>query len=252
MDTEVAFVRSFSTEYQELGRQAKKRYREKLDLIDKRAPNPYAVAGELVENFSDTLPKIEYADIYNYLVTAPSPVTKEELKANKSLQGYNYLTSGWVGAISTILGSADGSKLVVKAKVRHSQSVSSSGLVPWVAAEQNGTIICAHCTCKAGLGEACSHIAALLFAVEAHTKAWESTACTSAACSWLPPTLQNVEYAQVKDIDFSSPSAERKKKSSQPSSSASTGSLSSKSSSSSSSALPKVQRPTPSDLSSFL
>ena len=201
VDTEVAFVRSFSTEYQELGRQAKKRYREKLDLpvIDKGAPDPYAVAGELVEKFSDTLPKIEYADIYNYLVTAPSPVTKEELKAYKSLQGYNYLTSGWVGAISTILGSADGSKLVVKAKVRHSQSVLSPGLVPWVAAEQNGTIICAHCTCKAGLGEACSHIAALLFAVEAHTKARESTACTSAACSWLPPTLQIVEYAQVKE-----------------------------------------------------
>ena len=73
MDTEVAFVRSFSTEYQELGRQAKKRYREKLDLIDKGAPDPYAVAGELVEKFSDTLPKIEYADIYNYFSHGPKP-----------------------------------------------------------------------------------------------------------------------------------------------------------------------------------
>ena len=43
----------------------------------------------------------------------------------------------------------------------------------------------------AGLREACSHIAALLFSAEAHTK------------YILPPSLQNVSYAPISDIYFS-------------------------------------------------
>ena len=54
-----------------------------------------------------------------------------------------------------------------------------------------GTVICAHCTCMAGIGEACFHAAALLFAVEANTP-----------CSWLVPSYKKVEYAPISDIDF--------------------------------------------------
>ena len=59
----------------------------------------------------------------------------------------------------------------------------------------------AHCTCMAGLGEACSHIAALLFTVEANTRVKKRTVCTSLPCSWLPPTFRSVPYAQLSDID---------------------------------------------------
>ena len=53
-----------------------------------------------------------------------------------------------------------------------SQSISQAKTRPWFAAEPSGTIICAHFTCMAGLGEACSHIhvSALLFAAETHTR----------------------------------------------------------------------------------
>lgn len=33
--------------------------------------------------------------------------------------------------------------------------------------EPSGKILCAHCDCMAGLGECCSHVASLLWAVEA-------------------------------------------------------------------------------------
>lgn len=33
--------------------------------------------------------------------------------------------------------------------------------------EPSGKILCAHCHCMAGLGECCSHVASLLWAVEA-------------------------------------------------------------------------------------
>ena len=32
---------------------------------------------------------------------------------------------------------------------------------PWVAAELPGIVLGAHCTCMVGLGEACSHVAAV-------------------------------------------------------------------------------------------
>ena len=70
----------------------------------------------------------------------------------------------------------DNSKMILTASVRHSQSVTATPLKPWVAAEKCGNIVCAHCTCMAGLGEACSHIAALLFSAEAHTKYIKSIA----------------------------------------------------------------------------
>ena len=55
--------------------------------------------------------------------------------------------------------------------------------------EKAGTVLCAHCTCMAGLGEACSHIGALLFTLEANTQIKKRLSCTSLPCSWLPPSL---------------------------------------------------------------
>ena len=122
------------------------------------------------------------------------------------LDGFKFLAAGWVGDVTGYKGTPDGKKVVVLAKVRHSQSVSATPLSPWIAAESAGTVICAHCTCKAGLGEACSHISALLFALEAHTRLVQgNSACTSQLCQWLPPSLQPVDYCRIVDMDLSVP-----------------------------------------------
>ena len=82
--------------------------------------------------------------------------------------------------------------------------LSVSSLHPWVAVEPNGIVLCAHCTCMAGLGEACSHVATLLFTMEINTRLLNNTSCTSLACSWLP-AMQKVDYSPIAKIDFSSP-----------------------------------------------
>ena len=41
----------------------------------------------------------------------------------------------------------------------------------------------------AGLGEACSLIAAILFTLDANVQARKSMSCTSMPCSWLPPSF---------------------------------------------------------------
>ena len=78
---------------------------------------------------------------------------------------------------------------IVMSLVKHSQCLTATPLKVWVATKQQGEVLCAHCTCMAGLGEACSHIAALLFAVETNTQLKSQFASTSLPCFWLPPSF---------------------------------------------------------------
>ena len=100
--------------------------------------------------------------------------------------------------------------MIVTANVRCSQSVTAPPLKSWVGAEKCGTIMCSPCTCMAGLGGACSHIAALLFAAEAHNRL-KDTSCTSQPCVWLSPKMKNVAYAPISDINFTAPTTKRKR-----------------------------------------
>ena len=72
--------------------------------------------------------------------------------------------------------------------------MTSPPLRPWIGVQFDGTVICAHCNCMAGAGEACSHVAALLYAVMAKANLTKETACTSVKCSWIQPS----HNAQVK------------------------------------------------------
>ena len=153
-------------------------YFQQLDSTEKKLrilgniEDPYVrsdVSGTNVEWYD--WPNVEFPDIYSYLIAAPSPCTKEELKAYKSMDGYKYVTNGWIENVEVVATPARPSTVLVCARVRHSQRITATPLKPWVAVEQSGVVVCAHCDCMAGLGEACSHIAAVLFALEANTHA---------------------------------------------------------------------------------
>lgn len=93
-------------------------------------------------------------------------------------------------------------KCVVVAQVKHSQTLSATPLKVWVVFKLDGEVIRAHCTCMAGIGEARSQTAAVLFLVEANTQAKQNLSCTSFPCNWLPPSFRTVEFLPVCKIDF--------------------------------------------------
>ena len=110
----------------------------------------------------DCLPPVESTDL---LFLETSYYTKQQFKAFRSLQAYNQMVSGF---ISSVQGHIVADNFVVLAKVRHSQRMNDSLIPVWIITEKQGTIISAHCGgCKAGLGESCSHVASVLFYLEA-------------------------------------------------------------------------------------
>ncbi len=61
-------------------------------------------------------------------------------------------------------------------------------LTPWVVVERTGKILAAHCDCVAGLGETCSHVASLLFAIESGVRIRDSMTVTQKKAYWVMPT----------------------------------------------------------------
>ena len=62
-------------------------------------------------------------------------------------------------------------------------------------------VLYGHCSCVVGLEEVCSHVGAIMF----YLLLTSENARTSQPCSWLPPSLKEVEFAELSNIDFSDP-----------------------------------------------
>ena len=181
-----------------LDSRVKERYSQKISVI---GVDP---ASKPAEQFSpECLPPVEVSDLLSYLVLETSFYTNKQFKAFKSLEAFNQMVSGFV---TSVVGKVTAGKYVVRARVRHSQRMNDPLVNIWVISEKDGTILSAHCLgCKAGLAESCSHIASVLFYLEATTRIHGKLACTQVKCSWILPTYVNeVPYARAKDIDFSS------------------------------------------------
>ena len=59
---------------------------------------------------------------------------------------------------------------------------------------------------KLFLGEWCTHVGAVLFYVESAVRLRDSKSFTEEKAYWLIPGQSQVEYKEIKDIDFSAPS----------------------------------------------
>ena len=119
---------------------------------------------------------MEGSDLLSYLVLETSFYTNKQFKAFKSLEAFNQMVSGFV---TSVVGKVIAGKYVVRARVRHSQRMNDPLVNIWIIFENDGTILSAHCLgCKAGLAESCSHIASVLFYLEATTRIHGKLACT--------------------------------------------------------------------------
>ncbi|KAH7965011.1 hypothetical protein HPB49_002776 [Dermacentor silvarum] len=120
-------MRLLSAHAHGLNEPARSRYENKVRLRD--CVDPLELEDGLRREVG-LLPRVDLAEIKDdYLVHATSFVTREELKAYKSMEGHNYLTSRWLQQLCVKVR-AD--SMVVVGKVRHSQSFNEKPLTPWL------------------------------------------------------------------------------------------------------------------------
>ncbi|XP_063078742.1 uncharacterized protein LOC134468800 [Engraulis encrasicolus] len=204
---------SLSSEVEHLVGQQRERYVEKLKIAgvenDVYLLPPGLFTDVRQHGTASSLPDFGPHDLYMYVVNNPSPYTGYDLKAFKSLDAYKYYASGHVTCLNQwIVPGASGRHLFTakvcthcewyilqkvmlalflrSLQVHHSCALTSEVLKPWAVIQKDGRVLCGHCTCKAGLGEVCSHIAALLYTLDATVKKAQEKSCTDGHRQWGP------------------------------------------------------------------
>ncbi|XP_013399038.1 uncharacterized protein LOC106165379 [Lingula anatina] len=184
-----------------------RRYDEKIRDIG--GLDPYCIAKKDLDKDKKSWPHVTTVDLVDFLIFRKSYYTTDELRSYKSLEAYKLFQDGW---IKEILHKEINSFHLLKAKVYHSMRIREKPLEPWVIVSNKGDIRSGHCTCMAGLGEACSHIATLLFAAETWTKIRQEASVTDVPAYWMMPSSTQLEHPhkRIRNIDFQSASKKRK------------------------------------------
>lgn len=137
--------------FQALDIVAKKRYEDKLRLVGlDNDSDPYLLwKGDQFKDDMRSWPPVEYGHIFCYFVDRPGTFTRAQLLQWKSMEAYNYFQSGHVRDIKIYRVDSTQS-CIMMAFVNPSQSAPEKANLSWVAVKYDGSIITAHCMCKAG------------------------------------------------------------------------------------------------------
>ena len=119
------------------GRPRKPCSRTKISVV---GVDPAAIPRE--QFHLECLPPIEVSDLLSYLVLETSYCTNHQFKAFKNVEAYMQVMSGFV---TSVQGAEILNKIVVVAKVRHSQRMNDPLEDIWITAESDGTILSTHC-----------------------------------------------------------------------------------------------------------
>ena len=129
------------------------RYQRKLEVIGLKVTDDHFESQNSCKYMDDMKkwPNLEYGNIFCYFVERPGVYTRQQLLSWKQLDAYNYFQNGYVRTVLTMsYSTGKSSYVVVKAMVHPSQNTPDKVHSTWIACKQNGDIITAHCTCKAG------------------------------------------------------------------------------------------------------
>ena len=182
-----------------------------------RLPDPFYELTDGWQNEQSSLanwPPTLIQDISVYLnkhdtVTGKVSLTKRLLSDYKEQKAYSYFQSKFIFEVLYHPIKQESSYCFMKCKCQPSQRIKD---VPHdlciLLRKHTGDIVSAYCTCFAGLGQTCNHIAALLFRVD---HAWKNgecqISCTSQPCTW-SSSRKPIAPILVSDMNITKPAAE--------------------------------------------
>ena len=144
---------------------------------------------------------ILYPDIFSYVVFNPIELGSNDVSDYKNCKSYSCSMSGWLQLL--MYHNLTGSKFCIfKGECRHSQSINNVFHKFWLIVEKSGKIRACHCTCMAGMGQSCYHVAAAMFKVEAAVRnGLTNPSCTSSSIEWIP-CRKEIEPSKIKNLKF--------------------------------------------------
>ena len=183
----------------------KTEYLAKLKIDDRNIPDPFKIPqGWMNEDECMTFwPTLLHPNIFNYLLF-PSELGSNDLNDYKNSKTYSYHKSGWLQPL--MYHDLTGSNFcILKGECTKSQSVNhfvNQLITIIILIEKSAKIESCHCTCTAGMGEICNHVAAAMFQVGAAVRIGLSNpSCTSSANEWLQ-CRKGYETTNIKDLNF--------------------------------------------------
>lgn len=88
-----------------------------------------------------------------------------------------------------------------KLQVKHSQSLTVTPTYPWITVQEDGMVVMAHCTCKAGLGEVCSECQRFVKMLHNRETHESNPKKCHPLCHWGPlPQLRKVRLSDLDSI----------------------------------------------------
>lgn len=133
----------------------------------------------------------------------------DSMRSFRSLKGYIFFADRFVRNVWThTFAASNGVRVTyVRAYVYHSMSCDPALTVYAALNADTGDVYSAKCNCVAGLGEACNHVAALLFYVEDAAKRKvdklpHELSKTSMPMAWNLPPKKHVEPSRLVDLDL--------------------------------------------------
>lgn len=79
---------------------------------------------------------VDLMDIHAYMFAQESYISRKQLKANKSLEAYNFVMSGWVK--NPRLKPLPQDEVLVITDVNHSQNLSAAPITSWLWLKLDG------------------------------------------------------------------------------------------------------------------
>ena len=167
----------------------------------------HITAGWSVANLCK-IPFFDISSVKEYLLDSPDKAYDGgSLRCYKQLRAYQLFDERHIHDLEANLWNKGEHFFFVRAKCWPSQDTSRAAYKCVVCIDrEEGRCFGAHCRCVSGLGEACSHVAGLLFALEDFSSrgmqmlTGPAPAVTETICKWCKPCTQKINAVPLESL----------------------------------------------------
>ncbi|XP_061186982.1 uncharacterized protein LOC133195130 [Saccostrea echinata] len=153
---------------------------------------------------SDMFPNIKIQDVENYLIhSSHRTVDAKKMQCYRLyIRGLNFFKEGYIHKIMMNEINPDSEYCYIRSK--YYPSMKQGVYEQWILMTKKPPfhVQKASCTCPAGLGEGCTHVAGLLFALEGRPVTDDDVPCTSKPCEWKRANKRKKDTKPVQDMSF--------------------------------------------------